>query len=891
MATRTSSQTGVASASSTWGGATLANGDIVIVATGHAVTFDADYTLGSKAAGVGAAMTIQATNAGTFGSVIVNSGVTLTLRGFDTAGTNTAMTINQFGLFNPSAGSTVSFDFASDWQSYVKCNGNITSNGATWTIPSANVTWSNASGARAITATVSAYNLTNGVYQLKLNTATVTDPGMISNSGGTALGSLADTSLVVSAGGFDTNGGTVHVEKAIGAVAGNLDSNLTTAGDYCIDYATGVLLYKSNSPVLIVTFSYKYASWFSWGVVATNNATGSAILMDNNNINYCGATGTTQGEFLQGGFICDDKFSPTLDATRAVRFSGNTFTYCTRCIQLYNSNTTGANSSNHISISGNTFTACRYNQNAFADGALAIGTSCHYVDVANNVFNGTNTIFVGIGRNTVHDLVVSGTTGTCIGWHFMSAAAVGSTFQNNTLTCLTPFDTLGNIDPTCFQVTGTLAGGNNVYQDNVISGGPRAGRLDNYMTVRRNIFKRAYHHGFIFRSQPGYITGVNCSNNVIYDCSDANNLGGGWTSNYNTAHWIDNCNCTHNTFDTGTRTVSFNDQETSCALVTRCSITDNILSNSLTGIYKFAGDASNFSSLALTQVDYNDDYNNTGLFITNVKQGTFMFGGANYNSSGSKTCAGCYIFNPNYTLPDATNRSLVLTVAGTNGSTKSVKVAWGGGSQIEYVAFQGTATAVTPGTGSIDPNSVTFPTLTDGGKSFTTTNTGLKGYQVAIVGGTGSGQFAMISANTATALTLIPNTLNGIFATPLDTTSVYLVLKPDQTLTDATTGTVSCGLYSPTLQTTNGTYTDASITIAKNYPGTTGANNGVNPSYVSSSNFSPQNTALRATGSDAADIGALAGTWPVAASGSPTRRRHFGGLSTAHHHRDVREHG
>ncbi len=293
--------------------------------------------------------------------------------------------------------------------------------------------------------------------------------------------------------------------------------------------------------------------------------------------------------------------------------------------------------------------------------------------------------------------------------------------------------------------------------------------------------------------------------------------------------------------------------------MTRCSFINNILSSNQQGILLPAGNSTNVASLAPTQLDYNDDYANT-TNPTNVLQGTFIFGGVNYNSSGSKTAAGCYLFNPNYTLP-ATANNLVLTVAGTSGVNKTITVTWGGGTPISYVAAlhtgQGILTSATnPGGGPA--------VLTDTLATFPTAGSGLKAYQVIIASGTGSGQYGMIKANTGTTLTVIPNTLSGNWAVTPDNTSHYLIISPHQTITDSGSGTISCGIYSPELQLNNGTYTDSTITIAKNYPGTSGANNGVNPNYVSASNLQPRNLALKGTASDGGDIGALS-----VASGNP----------------------
>lgn len=901
MATRTSQGTGDWGTGGTWvGGVGPVAGDIAIIANTHNVTVSDARTVGSKAGAVGIGCTVQSG-----GTLTIGAAGILTVRGNDTT-TNNALTVNANGNLVLNSGGKILVDNASDWSSTVTVNGNLTSVGGIFDIPTANFTWSNASGTHNLgTVAATPWDKVNNIYCLKLNSATVVDLGPISNSGGTALGSFGDSSFAKVSGGFD--GSTFNPVASYAALSAN--------GDFYLDHDKGFVYYKSSSNTLTLSFSFKYGTWFSSGVVAENNATNSAIsLTGGTTFNWFGVNSTLQSqEHGQGALMIDDKFCPAINSARGLTINGVVFNHCTRPLQHYNTNTFGTASTlaNPQIINAITFNNCHYgSQNSgsiynFSNGLINHGYSC-FVTHSNHVFNSFANIFTGGFRGTVTNVTCSGFTGSAtdgtghVICHQMlpsqcNADGLCTTHGTSVTSPLIGFAGANDFgtginDPCAYMVAGT-AGHPNVYTNSYLRCVHRKARMDNYMTVTNNYCDRTYHHGSVHRSSDGYISNYICTGNITANCFDSTLTstqpsGGGWTLGYNRSQWIDNVIIEHNTFDGGNRGIQFNDYENTVCLGTRLTIRNNIISNNQQGIRLETADATDVTSLALSQLDYNDDYANS-TNVTNIKQGTFIFGGVNYNTSGSKTAAGCYLFNPSYTLPAAAN-SLVLTVAGTNGSTKSVKVAWGGGTQIEFVAFQGTLTGATNPAGGP-------PVLTNSGASFTTAGSGLKAYQVMIVGGTGSGQYAMIKSNTGTALTVIPNTLDGAFAVAPDATSVYLVIKPHQTITDlATTGTISCGIYSPELQLTNGTYTDASITITKSYPGTSGANNGVNPNYVNTavSDFRPQNTALKATASDLADIGALAGLWPSASTGgSSTRRRRSTGMGAINHHYPVTNHG
>ena len=141
----------LASATGTWSGSVLpVTGDTITVARGDILHWDsglsssgAGISLGSNASGVGIGVMINGASSISYGTLIVDSGCTLHLCGYDKT-TNAMMQVNQYGVFNPLAGSTVLGDAASDMQSCIVNNGQIVANGTsgshiTISIPAANI--------------------------------------------------------------------------------------------------------------------------------------------------------------------------------------------------------------------------------------------------------------------------------------------------------------------------------------------------------------------------------------------------------------------------------------------------------------------------------------------------------------------------------------------------------------------------------------------------------------------------------------------------------------------------------------------------------------------------------------------------------------------------------
>lgn len=817
------------------------------------------------------------------GKFVINTGLTATFKGAGSTTTVPWKTVANCTMDASAASVTMLYDCVTDYCVWI--NNGIFLMSPTLVQDAVSFVYSNPATMTVTGQSAFAWDKDNGIYAFKVgaDAGGLANAGPISNAANTGVGSFGNTSLVVTAGGFDSNGGTTHVEKGSCPQGTNLVALLTTPGDYCLDYNQSQGYYKSASAVLTVTMTYKYGSWFSWGGWSTANAANNSMTVDGT-MRHCGTTAISSESSGMGLFI-DDMYAvgmPT-DPTRIVTFGNSIkFQYCSRPLAMFNDHITGSNSSHHYATTGITFDYTQYAASGFQNGMIQI-SNISFWDITNPVLNSFANYFdtFSVARGPFTNIVTTGACGgTSIGsvlYMPVPGGATASAFKSNynffsNTGCANPLSSFNGSDfeasagDGSFISQGGAAGAVNVYTDLLVLHSYRAGRLTQYTDVERAVFPFENHHGFIV-GQPGYVdcSTITLKNTITYGFQDPNNFPGGGTATYNQIAWVDGCQFLNNTFNGETRSLAINDGENTVAAVTRYTACNNIASNNLQGIYRGPASAtSNVINLGVTQSDGNNDFNNP-TFPTNVMQGTFMFGGANYNTSGSKTALGVYAFSPSYSLPDATPRSIVMNVAGAAGS-KTITVQWGGGTPVGFVDVlhvgQGTLTAFAAGVGS-GCASANCPVLTDSAATFPTSAgaLGLQAYFVMLTSGACNLKSAMIVSNTGTALTVFSNTATGSYngCTPA-AGDTYIIVKPDQQIFDAgAVQSIRVQLFPLELTTSNGTYTDSNITIAKNYPGTSGANNGVDPRYanIAGGDFHPRNTALKGTGIGGLDIGAL----------------------------------
>jgi hypothetical protein len=789
MAAITSNGTGGgnASAGASWsGGVAPVDGDTITIAATDTITQDVNRIYGSKAGAVGHAVTINGTSSSTFGTFKVNAGVTLTLRGFDTA-SNTMMLVNQFAQFNPQPGSTIVGDVAGNYSSIILCKGQLNALGTvgnpiTFTSPSANNSWANAAAAEAWNA-VSGAGWLYDPPNLRACASFANAP--IANSGGTGIGSPGDTSLTF--GGTDAGSFTSEV-SSIGAVV--------SAGQYYVDYQQGYVYFHRDNTGSQPNFTktYKYLTITQgWGISVAQNTSYNSAVFDHCVFNYMGSTTLdTWGLNIQNKLSA---LANSGNSDRLFKLTNSTIQYCANVVSLKACNGT---SGDPLLLTGNTI----YTNNSAIN---CYRSSSTYVKVD------SNTMSAGIA------LTWDGTPGgvvACSGWMvsnntFTTSLMLGG---SHTLGCTMPGTTFsGN----------TVNGTGQAKDSRVIAG--VSGGAGNALTFSGNAFilnKRTLHHGsyMVFTGNTLYfsmhhgcvgsidddiqITNIRINNNLFYGESTAYNSSPSMESGYNHRQWLDDIQVVNNT-SVGARGGIFGfgdiqDNSTFCAC-TRLYVANNL------GRMVTAGTSNAFQRRGLSagvavwrghvpRWDYNLDYNYNTRYSGLSNQGTFTLSGNPYNDvpSPSRNLPGVALFDPSFGTKSGG------TLAFTYSSATNQTLAWGAGSAVQLVFGSGTATA-----GANAGNGLSG-TLTDGGQAWNTTlgNAASPSLNwVKITGGTGSGQVRMITNNTATVLTVVPK-----WTTPPDATSTYAIIQPEVTLVDGAES-VHAGIYLPDLPTTSGTDT------------------------------------------------------------------------------------
>jgi len=303
---------------------------------------DQTTTIGAST-GTATGVLIRGTDPSTYGTLLVASGVTLTLKGVNT-NFAPAMMIQRYAHFEPQPGSTIIIDPTGDYQTAIVNNGVLISTGTaqsriTYGTPSSDKTWSN-TATNEISDTNRSLFDKNGsllIYNLKLTF------GPISNAAGTGIGSFGDSSVAINS---VTPAGILTTAKS--SYAG-----LIAQGDYYIDHGKGVLYYAVTSATTVGSLNrtYKYLTFNGAGIISTANTTYNSAVFDYSVFNFWG---TKKGlhEYTGSTLQFNNKRSAAVDSTRQMWVKNSEFNYTARSIGINNSN---GQAGDNIEVTGNTF--------------------------------------------------------------------------------------------------------------------------------------------------------------------------------------------------------------------------------------------------------------------------------------------------------------------------------------------------------------------------------------------------------------------------------------------------------------------------------------------------------------------------------------------------------
>lgn len=765
MATITSTQSGLASAGSTWvGGNPPVTGDIIVIASGHIVHWDVGLTtagagvlLGSNAGAVGHAVTINGASSVSFGTLIVDSGATLYLRGFDTT-TNTLMLVNRFGQFNPASGSTVTGDVAADFGSIILNKGQINLNGALSTVPAANINW-----ASQITNEASSGG---GPYDLATN---VYCAGLVNewtaNSGGTGLGSFGDTSLSF---GSQSPASILATEVASLAL-------VNAVGKYFVDYDAAEIFFYTTATANTFTATYKFltgVSWKGWGYDSTQATSFNSFVSTGSTFQYMGGTntGSEHPAIKVKSMLTAGANGAATD--RLFKFTGNTVKYCYQGLDIIGCTGTAGD---YLLCESNNWFTCR--------GASSVGWCVFsfrnkntFLSLSLNALNSRNNFYYVqefVASLQQHSSIkVNGNTGR-VGQLFgagLPAVFPDGMMQNNVIDGYGQALNSNAISEAC----GT-SGHPFVMSGNTFSHFIRGVNCQQYLTIDSNWFKETYHHGIIQSTFDDiYVTNITVTNNLVTNTGVTTQFQASpfVETGYNHRHWIDHMTVANNTVINALRgVVGFGDSQDNGgnSTTTNAAFINNIAYNAVSGggtggqqgVNRPANTSTEVTRVHIVELDYGLYFNVTNQYAgcTSTKGYSFLSGGVNYNTIAGPTrnLPGLALQFPSYTTTQS-GCSVVYTVT-TPGVTETLAWNDGGGAGTAVSIVFGNSTTTSVSTATTTNGYTTGTKLNDTGQTWSTTLNNAacpRGHILKMTSGAASGQVGVITNNTATQLTSVP---------------------------------------------------------------------------------------------------------------------------------------
>lgn len=799
-ATITSNGTGGgnASAGSSWlKGVAPRNGDLVVIQAGDTITVDQNMTWGSNQAKLGHAFTLNGTSSSVFATLQVNSGVTLTLKGYDTTN-NTLGLINRFALFSPQPGSTILGHVVADWGSCILNNGLISAvgnsgNHITFSIPASNVpSW-------ATQVTNEAYSLTGNNYTYDPSNkvfARVLIHDWIANAAGTGIGSFGDSSLSFSSVTGDTT--ALATEVALPAFGTEVSTVVNGTGKYAVDYDSGSLFWYSTRAGGSVTFNatYKYlvnsTLWRGWGIKSANNNTFNSAIFSYCDFSYMGG-------FLSGGTV------PVLWLARGKSAGANSgatdrimsVTNCsfTRCYKAVMFDATLGASGDSVPCSNNTFNNCRGGSSPSGYCVWFSNTAAsQYIDISNNTVN-TRNAFVyaaatGSSTFSFAGMTINNNTGT-VGVFLNGNAA--DLWDDGVISGNNIQGPINNSFQVLWNNIYASAGHPLVIKNNHFS--YAMGELEllaftgSNVTIDSNQFRNCYGSGLALSTDQCKISNVKIQNNVFHGTlSGAGyNAYGYWSAaiepGTNVNQWVDGLVIQNNTFLDNPKGFAWNGSFDGCVFtMTGLEVRNNMIVNTSTsyagwGLQRHPNSSTNQGYTAVLEMDNNLIYSSGCPYYAFPRSATFIMSGSKYNFNNSRNVTGVSLSQPGYSTAQGSGRTLAYTI-NTAGSDETLS--WGGGTAVQIVFDHGTSSGSNTNSTSFGIAGFFTGTFKDTSKSWSTTLGNSNCPSGCWLKIPSTGYIGMVLANTATTLTVAPS----FVATGLPGAVAYSIYYPELTLTD-----------------------------------------------------------------------------------------------------------